>query len=102
MIQYGGEGKSIPLNDIYYMKSRNHNIILYLKDGHMEYYAKIGDLEEELAGRFYRIHQGYLINPFHFYNLHCLGYLMASSIYEKAMSIMMKSIDFLLTAGKPG
>lgn len=30
-----------------------------------------------------------------FYNLHCLGYLMASSIYEKAMSIMMKSIDFL-------
>ena len=30
-----------------------------------------------------------------FYNLHCLGYLIASSIYEKAMSIMMKSIDFL-------
>ena len=24
-----------------------------------------------------------------FYNLHCLGYLMASSIYEKAMSIMI-------------
>ncbi len=30
-----------------------------------------------------------------FYNLHCLGYLMASSIYEKVMSAMMKSIDFL-------
>ena len=30
-----------------------------------------------------------------FYNLHCLGYLMASSIYEKVMSVMMKSIDFL-------
>ncbi len=29
-----------------------------------------------------------------FYNLHCLGYLMASSIYEKVMSIIMKSIDF--------
>ena len=57
VIQYGGEGKAIPLNDIYYMESRNHNIILYLKNGNMEYYAKIGDLEEELAGQFYRIHR---------------------------------------------
>ena len=65
VIQYGGEGKAIPLNDIYYMESRNHNIVLYLKDGNMEYYAKIGDLEEELAGQFYRIHRGYLINLFH-------------------------------------
>ena len=71
VIQYGGEGKAIPLNDIYYMESRNHNIILYLKDGNkacegrLEYYAKIGDLEEELAGQFYRIHRGYLINLFH-------------------------------------
>ena len=30
-----------------------------------------------------------------FYNIHSLGYLMASSIYEKVMSVMMKSIDFL-------
>ena len=29
-----------------------------------------------------------------FYNFHCLGYLMANSIYEKVMSIIMKSIDF--------
>lgn len=31
----------------------------------LEYYAKTGDLEEELAGQFYRIHRGYLINLFH-------------------------------------
>ena len=65
VIQYGGEGKAIPLNDIYYMESRNHNIVLYLKSGNIEYYAKIRDLEEELAGQFYRIHRGYLINLFH-------------------------------------
>ena len=65
VIQYGGEGKVIPLNDIYYMESQNHNIVLYLKSGNIEYYAKIGDLEEELAGQFYRIHRGYLINLFH-------------------------------------
>ena len=65
VIQYGGEGKTIPLNDIYYMESQNHNIVLFLKSGKMEYYGKIGDLEEELAGQFYRIHRGYLINLFH-------------------------------------
>ena len=65
VIQYAGEGKAIPLNDIYYMESRNHNIVLYLKSGNIEYYAKIGDLEEELVGQFFRIHRGYLINLFH-------------------------------------
>ena len=65
MIQYGSTGKTIPLHDIYYMESQNHNIVLFLKSGKMEYYGKIGDLEEELAGQFYRIHRGYLINLFH-------------------------------------
>ncbi len=65
VIQYAGEGRVIPLNDIYYMESQNHNIVLFLKSGKLEYYGKIGDLEEELAGQFYRIHRGYLINLFH-------------------------------------
>ncbi|MCM1305285.1 MAG: LytTR family DNA-binding domain-containing protein [Butyrivibrio sp.] len=71
VIQYAGEGRTIPLNDIYYMESQNHNIVLYLKSGdkacteRLEYYGKIGDLEEELAGQFYRIHRGYLINLSH-------------------------------------
>ncbi len=42
VIQYGGEGKAIPLNDIYYMESRNHNIILYLKDGSMNTMRRSG------------------------------------------------------------
>ncbi len=65
VIQYAGEGKAIPLNDIYYMESQNHNIVLFLKSGKLEYYGKIGDLEEELAGQFYRIHRSYLINLSH-------------------------------------
>ncbi|MCM1128144.1 MAG: LytTR family DNA-binding domain-containing protein [Lachnospiraceae bacterium] len=65
VIQYAGEGRTIPLNDIYYMESQNHNIVLFLKSGKLEYYGKIGDLEEELAGQFYRIHRGYLINLSH-------------------------------------
>ena len=46
VIQYAGEGRAIPLNDIYYMESQNHNIVLFLKSGKLEYYGKIGDLEE--------------------------------------------------------
>jgi len=30
-----------------------------------------------------------------FYNLHCLSYLMASSIYEKIINVMMKSLDMM-------
>ena len=53
------------------MESQNHNIVLFLKSGNkactsrLEYYGKIGNLEAELAGQFYRIHRGYLINLFH-------------------------------------
>lgn len=62
MIQYGGTGKTIPLRDIYYMKSQNHKIAVHMKDGVLEYYAKMSDLEEELQGQFCRVHKGYLIN----------------------------------------
>lgn len=65
VIRHAGERRAIPLNDIYYMESQNHNIVLFLKSGKLEYYGKIGDLEEKLAGQFYRIHRGYLINLFH-------------------------------------
>lgn len=62
IIQCGSESRVIPLDSIYYLESRNHKVLLYLKEGELEYYAKIGDLEEELAGQFYRIHRGYLVN----------------------------------------
>ena len=65
VIQYAGESKVIPFHDIYYMESQNHNIVLYLKEERLKYYGKIGDLEKELSGQFYRIHRGYLINLFH-------------------------------------
>lgn len=71
VISYAGEEKAIPLGDIYYMESRNHNIVLYLRGAKtagakkLEYYGRIKDLEDALAGQFYRIHRGYLVNLFH-------------------------------------
>lgn len=62
VIQYGSGNRAIPLDNIFYLESRNHKVVLYLKEGELEYYAKIGDLEEELQGQFYRIHRGYLVN----------------------------------------
>ena len=62
LIQCAGANKAIPLDNIYYMESQSHKIVLYTKDGKLEYYAKIGELEEELQGHFCRIHKGYLVN----------------------------------------
>lgn len=62
VIRHAGTNKAIPLDHIYYMESQSHKIALYTKDGKVEYYAKIGDLEEELQGHFCRIHKGYLVN----------------------------------------
>ncbi len=61
-VRHAGEEKAIPLCDIYYIESRNHNIVLCTKGGRLECYGKIGALEEELRGQFYRIHRGYLLN----------------------------------------
>ena len=62
VIQYARANKAIPLDNIYYMESQKHKIVLYTKDGELEYYAKIGELEEKLQGHFCRIHKGYLVN----------------------------------------
>ena len=62
VIQYARANKAIPLDNIYYMESQKHKIVLYTKDEELEYYAKIGELEEELQGHFCRIHKGYLVN----------------------------------------
>lgn len=62
VIRYEGANKIISLDDIYYIESQNHKVVLHRTEGNLEYYAKIGDLEKELQERFFRIHKGYLIN----------------------------------------
>lgn len=62
VIRHGGASKVISLDNIYYMESQGHKIMLYTKEGKTEYYARIGELEEELRGQFCRIHKGYLVN----------------------------------------
>ncbi len=61
-IQVANTKKFVPWDDIMYVESMNHKVILHTKDKNIEYYAKISDIETELQGDFYRIHKGYLIN----------------------------------------
>lgn len=61
-LQFANATKTIPLENIFYIESSNHKVVLQLKDGEFTSYAKIGDLESELQGQFFRIYKGYLVN----------------------------------------
>lgn len=62
VIQQAGVRKVVPLDNIYYAESQGHKILLHLKDSILEFYGKIGELEQSLPEQFCRIHKGYLIN----------------------------------------
>ncbi len=61
-LQSANANRTVPLESIYYIESRNHQVTLHLKDGRFTCYAKIGVLEAELSDQFFRIHKGYLVN----------------------------------------
>ncbi len=61
-IQNGIRNKIITMDEIFYIESQNHKILLHTKDGIYDDYARIRDLEEQLQEQFFRIHKGYLVN----------------------------------------
>lgn len=62
VIQCAKANRVIPLERILYAESRGHKVLLHLKEGTLEYYGRIGKLEQELGLQFARIHKGYLVN----------------------------------------
>nr|WP_297863949.1 LytTR family DNA-binding domain-containing protein [uncultured Acetatifactor sp.] len=62
VVQFGGTSRIIAWDSIYYIESHGHKAVLHLKEETVEYYAKLGELERELAGHFFRIHKGYMVN----------------------------------------
>ena len=87
-LQSANASRTVPLDSIYYIESSDHKVVLRLKDGELAYYAKIGDLEQELQDQFYRIHKGYLVN---------LSYV---SGYSKAEVTMTNGEKLLLSKYK--
>ena len=64
-LQFAKASRIVPLENIYYIESSNHKVVLHLRDGEFASYTKIRDLEAELQGQFFRIHKGYLVNLFY-------------------------------------
>ncbi len=62
VIQFAGASKAVALDSIYYVESQGHKVVLHMEGERLEYYAKLGALEQELYGQFFRIHKGYLVN----------------------------------------
>ena len=62
-ITFGGVENYIPIDSIRYVESDHRKVTLYTQDEEYEYYSRLDDLEEELAGgHFMRCHQSYLVS----------------------------------------
>lgn len=61
-VHFANTVRNVPLEDIFYVESFNHKVVVHSKEGELEYYARIGELEQRLQGKFFRIHRGYLVN----------------------------------------
>ena len=62
LIRNGNETRNIPVNDIYFIESSNRKIIVFMQEGIIECYGKIGEFENRLGEGFFRVHKGYLVN----------------------------------------
>ncbi len=62
LVRNGNVTRKVLVDDIYYIESSNRKIIVFMQDGEIECYGKIGELENELKKSFFRIHKGYLVN----------------------------------------
>lgn len=51
------------LHDILYFYSDRRKVVLVTKSGEYPFYAKLDEVEKQLAMRFVRVHQRFLINP---------------------------------------
>lgn len=55
--------KSVRLKDIYYCEVIDRKIYVHARNGILEYYGKLKDLERQVSPRLIRCHRSYLINP---------------------------------------
>nr|WP_315020304.1 LytTR family DNA-binding domain-containing protein [uncultured Aminipila sp.] len=61
-IQKSAGYKSIRFADIFYCEVINRKIYIYTKQGMIDYYFKIEELERQLETHFIRCHRSYLVN----------------------------------------
>ena len=64
-IKGGGNYHKIPIKDIFYVESQGKKVIIHTKDGIVECYEKMKEMEKRLGSVFFRSHRCYLINLIH-------------------------------------
>lgn len=57
--------KAVKLSEIYYCEVINRKIYLHTKEGVLEYYGKLKEIEKQLDVRFFKCHRSYLVNLDH-------------------------------------
>lgn len=63
LFQRGGKAVPLPMGEIRYLESRNHGVIVYLRDGEQSFAMPLAEAERLLpAGAFQRCHKSYLVN----------------------------------------
>lgn len=63
LIKVGDIKKKIPLQNIFFIESRNKKVVVHTSEGNFETYGKMDALEIALGDFFYRCHRCYLVNP---------------------------------------
>lgn len=53
----------LPVASIQYFYSDKRKVVLVCGDREYPFYAKLDEVEQQLAGKFVRVHQRYLVNP---------------------------------------
>lgn len=62
LVKNSGIQQKVYIKDIYYIESANKKVIIHTKEGVLESYGKMGELEQILGSDFYRCHRCYLVN----------------------------------------
>lgn len=62
-IQTANWCKSVKFGDIYYCEVRNRKIYLHTKQGIIDYYGKMKELEQQSGPHFIKCHRSFLVNP---------------------------------------
>jgi DNA-binding LytR/AlgR family response regulator len=102
-----GEEVSVPLDDILYIESQLHFVVVHtlsdpLRSGNHTFYAGISSLENQLSQHgFLRIHKSYLVNMKHIRKFQCKFVLLTDNtqlrVSEKNYSEQKKA--YLLWKG---
>lgn len=84
-IKNGGLSTKVRLDDIIYAEVLNRKITLHTKNGDLEYYGKLSELEKTVGEDFFRPHRAYLVHL-----KYVERYNATEIVMEKGCAIMAK------------